>query len=74
MFYYKNLSGNSGVRRYVSDATSITVEFSTGSVYKYTYISAGKHNIEQMKQLAEKGFGLNSFIMRNVRNNYASKF
>ena len=51
----------------------IRVEFSGGSVYRYTYESAGSHKIERMKQLAESGQGLNSFINTDVRMNYAEK-
>lgn len=39
----------------------------------YTYTSAGSHNIEEMKELATRGEGLNSFINRHVRKKYASK-
>lgn len=70
---YKNLGGNSGVEAYEIGPDFIRVQFSNGSVYRYTYASAGSHNIEQMKELASRGEGLNSFITRNVRNDYAQK-
>ena len=52
---------------------SITVMFSDGSIYLYTYQSAGSANIEHMKRLAIDGEGLNSFINRCVRKDYARK-
>lgn len=70
---YRNLGGNSGVVAYELGDNSITVEFSDGWRYLYTFESAGSHNIEQMRQLAIAGRGLNSFINTNVRKKYASK-
>lgn len=70
---YKNLGGNSGVSAYKIGAKSITVQFSTGAVYLYTYRSAGSTNIEKMKLLAAAGEGLNSYIKRYVNEGYESK-
>ncbi|MBV6410687.1 MAG: hypothetical protein GAKPKEKM_01509 [Rhodocyclaceae bacterium] len=70
---YKNLDGDSGVVGYEIADTSITVGFRDGSIYLYTYQSAGAENIERMKKLAIAGEGLNSFIIRVVRKGYASK-
>ena len=70
---YRNLGGDSSVIAYEIGSNFIRVQFSDGSVYLYTYASAGSHNIEQMKQLARRGRGLNSFIMRNVRKAYARR-
>lgn len=70
---YKNLGGNSNVIAYEISSDSITVQFGDGSIYLYTYQSAGRENIEQMKVLAIEGRGLNSFIMRHARKAYASK-
>lgn len=73
MTTYKNLSGNSGVQSYELGEDRITVQFKDGSQYLYTYNSAGSSNIEEMKQLAESGRGLNSFIKRYVNNKYERK-
>lgn len=70
---YKNLGGNSGVSAYEIGEDSITVQFSTGKVYRYTYRSAGSHNIEQMKNLSQQGQGLNSFINSTVKFKYEAK-
>lgn len=70
---YANLSGRSGVASYVEDWDAITVTFTTGAVYRYTYASAGEANVEQAKELARVGKGLNAFIMRRMRKLYASK-
>lgn len=78
MIDYKNLSGQSGIARFEIGQDSIIVQFvKTGkdgcSIYKYSYSSAGQGNIEQMKVLAVRGFGLHSFIETKVRKLYESK-
>ncbi len=64
---YRNSGGDSGVVAYDIGPDSITVMFSDGSIYLYTYQSAGSANIERMKRLAIDGEGLNSFINRCVK-------
>ena len=70
---YKNLGGDSGVSAYEIGDQCIKVQFRDGSVYLYTYQSAGAGNIERMKSLADAGQGLNSFIGLVVKKGYASK-
>ena len=70
MEYYRNLSGDSGVTAYECGSDYIRVQFSDGAIYRYSYSSAGSHNIEEMKRLAQYGEGLNSFINRRVRMGY----
>jgi len=70
---YANLSGASAVRGYEIGQGSITVQFRDGSIYVYTNASAGPANIAEMQRLAKLGQGLNSFISRFVRKNYAQK-
>ncbi|HEY9629439.1 MAG TPA: hypothetical protein V6C84_19230 [Coleofasciculaceae cyanobacterium] len=70
---YRNIDGDSGVNAYEIGADFIRIQFSTGATYLYTYSSAGLANIEQMKILAQKGNGLNSFINTRVCKLYARK-
>lgn len=70
---YKNLGGNSGVTAYEIGDDSMKVQFGDGAIYLYDYQSAGRSNIENMKELAIAGKGLNSFISRVVRKGYVSK-
>ncbi len=67
---YANLGGNSSIKYYEYETTFITVQFSSGKSYTYSYESAGINNVEHMKKLADSGSGLNSFIMRNVSQCY----
>ena len=73
MNIYTDRSGNSSVAKYEIGEDSITVEFSDGKVYLYDYQKPGLSHTEHMKRLAIAGEGLNSFINREVRNNYASR-
>ena len=70
---YKNLSGDSGVVAFEIRSDSIIIEFKDDGLYLYTYASAGKDNIEQMKRLADNGKGLCTFVTRHVRYNYTQK-
>lgn len=65
---YSNSNGDSGVAGYSIGSDYIQVEFTTGSIYEYTYSSAGKTNIEMMIDLARSGSGLNGFINKYVKN------
>lgn len=67
---YYNIGGNSSIAGYEIEPTRIRVKFSNGSIYSWSYASAGRNNVETMKQLAQSGSGLNSFIMRYVRHAY----
>ena len=70
---YKNLSRTSGVVAYRAAPDSIEVEFEDGAIYLYTKESAGRSNIERMKDLADAGRGLSTFIVRHVRKAYATR-
>ena len=70
---YKNLSRNSGVVAYEIAPDSIAVEFEDGAIYLYTAESTGRSKLENMKDLAAAGRGLSTFIVRHVRNAYASR-
>jgi hypothetical protein len=70
---YKNLEGNSGVSGYEAGEDRIAIEFGYDTVYLYTYKSAGKRIIEKMKQLAESGKGLSTYISQTVREKYETK-
>jgi hypothetical protein len=70
---YKNLSGDSNVATYVYDDESILVTFINGSSYLYNNAATGAAKIQQMKQLADHGDGLGTFIKKHVRKAYSKK-
>jgi len=70
---YANLNGNSSVTAFEIGQDFIIVAFSDGSQYLYSYRSAGDTIIEQMKNLARAGRGLNSYIMRYAKTLYEKK-
>lgn len=49
------------------------MKFSDSETYIYTYASTGKKHIEDMKKLAVQGYGLTTYINKNVRQAYARK-
>lgn len=66
---YANLNGDSGISAYEIGSDYVSVRFkNTGKVYTYSNNRAGKANVDYMKSLAVNGSGLNSFIMRNVKD------
>jgi hypothetical protein len=63
---YKSRSGKkSGVAGYRIGADYIIVQFTNGTVYKYSYKSCGQTTTETMKQLARASLGLSTFISQN---------
>lgn len=70
MEQYLNLGGNSNVKSYSIGQDYIDVVFGKGALYRYSYKSAGREKVEQMKRLARQGVGLNSYIMRCARKDY----
>lgn len=42
--------------------------------YLYTFVKPGKRDVKQMIKKAEKGEGLNSYVNKNVRDNYSDKW
>jgi hypothetical protein len=71
MQLYKNLTGDSGVHSFEIGYDYILVKFSgTTRVYKYSYSKAGPGHVEQMKLLALRGEGLNSYINSNTKYLY----
>ena len=73
MPHYANRGGDSGIASYETTADSITVTFQDNSIYLYNYSRPGQLHVEQMKSLATAGEGLNEYINRFVRKNYAAK-
>lgn len=68
---YRNAGGDSGVSAYEIGTDYIKVKFSgTSRTYTYNYRKAGSTHVEQMKQLARNGSGLNSYINRYAKHLY----
>ena len=69
---YKGISENSGVSAYRSGIDRIDIKFQDGRLYTYSYRSAGRDHVEKMKDLAETGKGLTTYINKYVRELYDS--
>lgn len=74
MIPYKNLGRDSTIIAYKNGDDYIKVQFRKGywKLYTYTNMSAGSSVIQHMQSLAERGQGLNSYIIKN-KPQYASK-
>lgn len=70
---YRNLSGDSGVTRYLIGPDYIAVQFDGPAIYTYDSSRPGPSHVERMKTLAEAGQGLGTYINRFVRKAYASR-
>ena len=69
---YGNRHGNSGINAYEEGDDFIRIQFTSGSIYLYTYDSADEDDIEEMKELAREGEGLTRFI-NEVQPGYAKR-
>ena len=68
---YRNSHGNSGVTGFQPGPDYIDIEFRDGRQYRYTYSVPGQREVDTMKQLAESGENLATFINRHVRDRFA---
>jgi len=73
MTVYQNRGHDSGITEFEATENSITVCFSDGSCYLYNATAPGLQAVQEMIRLANLGEGLNSFINKNVRSNYARR-
>lgn len=68
---YRNYGGNSNVESFGIGPDYIDIRFNgTAKLYRYSYPVAGKNHVENMKELALAGSGLNGYINSNVKFKY----
>lgn len=70
---YADIDGDSGIASFDAGDGYIVVFFKDGSAYEYTNAATEAAHVTQMIALAEVGEGLNSYINRNVRENYSRR-
>ena len=61
---------DTGILSYESGRNWIKILYKGGDEYLYTYNSTGQDHIEIMKDLAEKGIGLSTYVSQNVKDLY----
>lgn len=66
---YRDTGGDSGVTAYEIGTDYIRVQFS-GTSLTYSYRKATSTHVENLKQLARNGSGLNSYIDRHTKYLY----
>lgn len=62
-----------GVKAYEIGPDSIDVAFSSGWIYRFSYATPGPLRVERMKELAQSGKGLSTFISKHVKNRFESR-
>jgi hypothetical protein len=68
---YRNSSGASGVNSFEIGDDYIRVKFTgTSQTYTYSHRKAGNGHVENMKILAIRGSGLNTYINQHVKFKY----
>lgn len=70
---YGNASGDSGVVAYELGRDAITLLFRSREAYLYNARNPGREQVRHMQDLAERGFGLATYVNQFVRDNYARK-
>jgi len=63
--YISRSRKKSGVNGFYIERNFIIVRFINGSMYTYSYNSAGQHVVEEMKILALDSMGLSTYIAQN---------
>lgn len=69
---YSNTDGRSSIEAYEDGEDFIRIEFNTGRIYLYTEESCGETTVNIMKELAEEGRGLVSYINK-YKPDYAQR-
>jgi len=70
---YKRKNRSSPITHYKSGKNFITVKFyNNDEPYIYSYLKTGRQHVEKMKELAEAGKGLATYISQHqdVKENY----
>jgi hypothetical protein len=62
----------SGVKGYEYGSDFITLYFTSGAVYSYSYASCGANHVDTMKNLADAQNGLNTYVTK-YKPPFASK-
>ena len=70
---YRDLSDNSGIHSYECGPDWIKVWFKRGGSYVYDQVRPGPVHVERMKELAESGDGLGTYINQHVQAAYARR-
>lgn len=70
---YQGSDGDSGIEAYECGPGWIAVRFRHGGTYRYDARHPGTGHVLEMQRLAAAGDGLNTYINRRVRGDYAGR-
>lgn len=64
---------DTGVRAFALFPQAIALKFSDGRVYLYDATAPGRLHVEHMRELAQRGSGLTTYVNQRVREHYAGR-
>lgn len=73
MTVYKDIEGKSPILAYEIGTDYIDIIYKSGISYRYDYNTPGKSEVENMRNKARLGHGLQNYIEHRVNFRYAQK-
>jgi len=72
---YRDSRGEAGIVSFQYNHDSIQIRFKRGGIYEYRADKIGAGNLKKMKELADSGIGLTTFINTHpeVKNGYSHR-
>ena len=70
---YTGHTRRGGVVGYDIGPDSIDIEFTSGWIYRFSYQKPGATRVERLKELAQAGRGLSTFINKHVKNRFEKR-
>jgi hypothetical protein len=70
---YQAANGQSGVTAFKIEPGAITLRFRNDGTYRYDATRPGPAHVAEMQRLARQGKGLNTYVNKYVRKDYAKK-
>lgn len=70
---YRGQARRGGVVAYEIAPDAIDIEFTSGWIYRFSYEKPGQLRVERMKELAQSGRGLSTFINKHVKNRFEKR-
>lgn len=73
---YRDSKGEAGIISYQYDRGSMRIQFKRGGIYEYRAEKIGPRNLSKMKEFADSGVGLTTFINTHpeVKDGYSDRW
>lgn len=70
---YRDTDGESSILAYESGPDYLRVQFSDGSILRYTTASVGPRHLDEMQRRATEGEALEQYLTMHAKNKHAMK-